>query len=252
MRPRHTDADLLELASAGSAPALASLLHRHRDVVQRGALRAERPTRAVEGIMLAAVRELRRGRLGPDGLRDRLADLADAEARREPGRPGVERILPAGWFDTAWVRVERRWPTGRRRPRAPRWAGTAVGAVLLVLAGAGGTAYVVTADVTTEVVGEVIAEPVEDPAALVVPGPQVPTEPEEVPELFGDVELGQLPGYDLSGEDDAPTAPGPTVGPPTAPQPEEGAAGDGTPPADPAGDADPEGTDADDGADGDG
>lgn len=238
MRPRHTDADLLELASAGSAPALASLLHRHRDVVQRGALRADRPTRAAEAIMLAAVRELRRGRLRADGLRDRLADLADAEARRDPGRPGVERILSTGWFDTAWVQVERRWPTGRRRPRPPRWAGYAAGALLLVAAGGAGAAYVVTAEVTTEVVGEIVAEPVDDPEALVVPGPQVPAEPEEVPELFGDVELGQLPGYDLSGADDDPAPPAPTLGPPDAPAQEEDAAPDG-----------PEGGTADDAAD---
>ncbi|MGA0830780.1 MAG: hypothetical protein ACO3RG_05060 [Nitriliruptoraceae bacterium] len=37
---RHGDADLLGLARDGSAPALASLVHRHRDAVQRAALRA--------------------------------------------------------------------------------------------------------------------------------------------------------------------------------------------------------------------
>ena len=177
--------------------------------------------------MLAAVRELRRGRLRADDLRDRLADLADTEARREPGRPGVERILPVGWFDAAWVQVERRWPSGRLRPRPPRWAGYAAGALLLIAAGGAGAAYVVTAEVTTEVVGEIVAEPVEDPEALVVPGPQVSAEPEEVPELFGDVELGQLPGYDLSGTDDDPSSPAPTVGPPDAPTQEEDAAPDG-------------------------
>lgn len=228
MRPRHSDADLVELASAGSAPAFASLLHRHRDVVQRGALRAEHPQRTVEATMLAALRDVRRGRLPVGDPREHLARLVDTEVLRDPGRPGVERILPADWFDRAWVRVERRWPTGRRRVRPPRWAGYVAASLLLVAAGGVGTALVVTADVTTEVVSELVAEPIEDPQVLVVPGPQVEPEPEEVPELFGDVELGQLPGYDLSGEDDAPGPSAPTVGPPPASDP---AAEDGDPDA---------------------
>lgn len=219
MRPRHSDADLVELASAGSAPAFASLLHRHRDVVQRGALRAEHPLRAVEATMLTALRDVRRGRLSADDPREHLARVVDAEVLRDPGRPGVERILPADWFDHAWVRVERRWPTGRRRIRPPRWAGYVAASLLLVGAGGVGTVLVVTADVTTEVVSELVAEPIEDPQVLVVPGPQVDPEPEEVPELFGDVELGQLPGYDLSGEDDAPGPSAPTVGPPPTTDP---------------------------------
>lgn len=222
MRPRHSDADLLELARDGSAPAFASLLHRHRDVVQRGALRAEHPERVAGSVLVAAVRDLRRGRARASELRDWLAGLVDEHVQRDPGTPGVERMLPADWFDRAWVHAERRWPSGRRRPRVPRWTWHVVGALVLAVAGAGTTYLVITADTSTEVLSELIAEPIEDPEMLVVPGPIVEVEPEEAPELFGDVELGELPTYDLTGEDGRRPRP-PTLGPPAAPAPGDGA-----------------------------
>lgn len=229
MRPRHSDADLVELAAAGSAPAFASLLHRHRDVLHRGALRAEHPEEAVEQALVAAVRDLRRGRLRADGLRDRLDGLMEAVVREDRGRPGVERLLPPDWFDRVWARVERRWPTGRRRLRAPRWTWHLLGAVLLAAAGVTGTFLVVTADVTTEVVSELVAEPVEDADA---PGPDpLPATddpaPAESPELFDDVELGELPTYDLTG--DGAAGPGTSGGPAFAPP-------DAAPPAAPTDD----------------
>ncbi len=218
MRPRHSDADLVELAAAGSAPAFASLLHRHRDVLHRAALRAEHPEDAVESALVAAVRDLRRGRLRADGLREQLDTLMECAVREDRGRPGVERLLPPDWFDRVWVRVEDRWPTGRRRLRAPRWRWHAVGALLLASAGAAGTFLVVTAEVTTEVVSERVAEPVEDveapaPDALPTPDELPPT---ESPELFDDVELGDLPTYDLTGPGAASDIPAgrPTIAPP--------------------------------------
>jgi hypothetical protein len=229
VRPRHSDADLLELARDGSAPAFASLLHRHREVVQRGALRAEHPESVACATLIAAVRDLRRGRAPASDLRGWLTELVEREVQRDPGTPGVERMLPSDWFDRAWVRTERRWPSGRARPRVPRWTAHVVGAVVLAVAGAGTTYLVITADTTTEVLSELIAEPIEDPEMLVVPGPVVELEPEEAPELFGDVELGELPTYDLTGEDGARTPRPPTVGPPAAPEPgRDGALGGGT------------------------
>ena len=218
MRPRHTDADLVELAAAGSAPAFASLLHRHRDVLHRGALRAEHPEDAVESTLVAAVRDLHRGRLRADDLREHLDALMESVVREDRGLPGIERLLPPDWFDRAWVRVEDRWPTGRRHPHAPRWTWHVVGAAVLAAAGAGGTFLVVTADVTTEVVSELVAEPVEDvgaPASDPLPAPDTPP-PVESPELFDDVELGELPTYDLTGPEAAGDAPAgrPTIAPP--------------------------------------
>jgi hypothetical protein len=213
-RPRHTDLELLELARDGSSPAFASLLHRHREVLHRGALRAEHPERAVESAMLAAIRQLRRGPVPADDLRGWLVTLVEEQVDRDPGRPGVERMLPADWFDRQWVRAERHWPSGRRLLLPPRWVGQAAGALLLAIIGAGGTYLVVTSDATTEVIRELIAEPVDDPDVVVVPGPVVDIPDEEAPELFGDVELGELPTYDLTGEGDRSGQPGPTIAPP--------------------------------------
>ena len=218
MRPRHSDADLLELAASGSAPAFASLLHRHRDVLQRGALRAGSPEEAAESALVATLRDLRRGRLRAEDLRDQLAERIEEAVHDDRGQPGVERLLPPDWFDRVWVRVEERWPDGRRRLRLPRWTWHVVGAVLIAAAGAVGTFLVVTADVTTEVVSELVAEPIEDDEAP-VPTPSGPVEeptPPESPELFGDVELGELPTYDLTGDGaaDRPDPAGPTIAPP--------------------------------------
>lgn len=220
MRPRHTDVDLLGLARDGSAPAFASLLHRHRDVVARGALRAEHPERVAESSLLTAVRQLRRGETRPTDVRDWMTQLVEDEVRRDPGRPGVDRILPTDWFDRTWVKVERTWPTGRFIPKPPRWTVHALGALLLAAAGSAATYLIVTSEATTEVVSELIAEPVEDPDVLVVPGPMVDAPLEETPELFGDVELGDLPTYDLTGANDRRPAPGPTVAPPAAGDPD--------------------------------
>ncbi len=231
MRPRHSDADLVELAAAGSAPAFASLLHRHRDVLHRGALRAEHPEDAVESALVAAVRDLRRGRLRADDLRDQLDTLMESAVREDRGRPGVERLLPPDWFDRVWVRVEDRWPTGRRRLRAPRWTWHVVGAVVLAVAGAAGTFLVVTADVTTEVVSQLVAEPIEEfdaPAPDEAPAPEEQPSTES-PELFDDVELGELPTYDLTGTGAAGDVPAgrPTIAPP--PDPADGDDGDDEP-----------------------
>jgi len=213
-RPRHTDLELLELARDGSAPAFASLLHRHREVLHRGALRAEHPERAVESALLAAIRQLRRDAVPTEDLRGWLVTLVEEQVERDRGRPGVERMLPGDWFDRQWARAERHWPSGRRLPEPPRWAAQLAGAVLLAAVGAGGTYLVVTSDVTTEVIRELIAEPVDDPDVVVVPGPVVEVPLEEAPELFGDVELGELPTYDLTGEAGREGTSGPTLAPP--------------------------------------
>lgn len=227
MRPRHSDADLLELAAAGSAPAFASLLHRHRDVLQRGVVRAERPEDAAVATVVATMRDLRRGRLRAELLRDRLAEHVESSVVADRGRPGVERLLPPEWFDRTWVRVEARWPSGRRPFRAPRWTWHVVGAVLLAASGSVGTFLVVTAEVSTEVISELVAEAVED-GGTPAPAPPRPVDPPpetESPELFDDVELGDLPSYDLTGGGtmDRPDG-GATVAPPPGTDP--GADGD--------------------------
>jgi hypothetical protein len=223
VRPRHSDADLLGLARDGSAPAFAALLHRHRDVIQRSALRAEHPERVVESTMVAAVRDLRRDRVDISDPRRWLGGLVEELAMNDPGRPGVERLLPTDWFDRSWVRVEMRWPSGRPRLVAPRWARNVVAALALALLGAGTTYAMITADAAQEVLSELIAEPIDDPDALAVPGPVVEATPEEAPELFDDIELGELPAYDLTGDAGRGGAQPPTGAPPETTAPEEAA-----------------------------
>jgi len=218
LRTRHSDADLLGLAREGSAPAFASLLHRHRDVLQRAALRSAHPEQAAERALVAAVRQLRSDGVDADAVRGWLGSLIEDQVRADPGSPGVERMLPSDWFDRVWVTVHERWPSGRRPLRVPRWAGLTAGAVALAAFGSTTAYLVVTADASTEVIAELIAEPVTDAEADTsgLPDPAVEPTPEEAPELFGDVELGQLPTYDLSG-DEPPAPREPTVGPPAAP-----------------------------------
>jgi hypothetical protein len=240
VRPRHTDSDLLELAREGSGPAFASLVHRHRDVIARGVLRTEHPEQVAEATLLGAIRRLRRDEAPTSDVRTWLTGLVEDEVRRDPGRPGVDRILPNDWFDRAWVKVERAWPTGRRRPRPPRWMQHAFGALLLAAGGALATFMVVTSEVVTEVISELVAEPIDDPDLLVTPGPVVDAPPEEIPELFGDVELGELPTYDLTGGNAQRPAPGPTIAPPAAGTSDDdpGGSADGDPDTDRGAEAD--------------
>lgn len=213
-RRRHTDLELLELAREGSAPAFASLLHRHREILRRGALRAAHPEQVVTSTMLSATRQLRRGAAPEDDIRAWLMDLMEAQVADDLGPPGVERILPSDWFDRTWVRAEQHWPSGRRRPRPPRWAGHAAGAVLLASAGAVGTYLTVTSEISTDVIRELVAEPVEDPDVIAVPGPIAEAPAEGAPELFGDVEIGELPTYDLTGQGGRERPDGPSLAPP--------------------------------------
>jgi hypothetical protein len=232
-RPRHTDAQLVELARDGSAPAFGSLLHRHRAVLQRAALGAADPERAAELAAVEAMRRVRRGQAPQRDLGTWLEGLVREHADATPAPADVERLLPADWFDRVWVRVDRRWPTGRAPLRLPRWATLTLGGALLAVLGAGSTYAFLTTEAALEVVGELVAVPLEGTGAgdgeITVPGPIAPdAPPEEAPELFGDIEIGELPTYDLTGRDDTGPAP-PSVGPPpAAPDPggDDGALGE--------------------------
>jgi hypothetical protein len=211
---RHGDAELLDLAREGSAAALGSLLHRHRGALQRAVLRTADPERAAGVAMTAAVRAVRGGRLRePAELPALLEEATAGVATRAPRTADVEPLLPSDWFDRAWTATVRTWPSGRRPlPRPPRWAALAVGAVLLAVAGAGGTWLALSSGDEREVLASIVASTLDGPSALddapVAPEPVV----EEAPELFGDVEIGQLPTYDLTTRPD--TGSGPQLVPP--------------------------------------
>jgi len=233
-RPRHTDTQLVELARDGSSPAFGSLLHRHRLTLQRAALDAADPDRAAELAVVEAMRRVRRGQAPDREIGSWLEALVSEHAARDPAPVDVDRLLPADWFDRLWVRVDRRWPSGRPPLRLPRWASVTLAGVLLAITGAAGTYLFLTNDAATEVVGELVAVPLDGPLEIGVPGPDTSdAPPEEVPELFGDIEIGELPTYDLTGRD-TPEPAAPTVGPPARPTPggddEDGAVGsdDGT------------------------
>jgi hypothetical protein len=206
---RHGDAELLGLARDGSAAALASLLHRHRAVLHRATLRAADPERAAAAAMTAAVRAVRGGHLHEATELPALLEGAATEvAAAAPRTADVEPLLPADWFDRAWVATARTWPTGRRPlPRPPRWASLAAAALLLAAAGAGGTWLALSSGGDREVLAGVVASTLDGPSALddapVAPEPVV----EEAPELFGDVEIGELPTYDLTTRPDAGSGP---------------------------------------------
>jgi hypothetical protein len=206
-RRRHSDEQLLRLASEGSAPAFASLLHRYRGELQRVVLDAADPRAATEATMVSAVRELRRRNVTPDvDVPAWITRLARAHAERDPSPHDVDQLLAADWFDRAWSRAERSWPTGYARPRLPRWGAFVLGGVTLAISASVATFLYVGYEATTELVGELVAEPLE-PGQGAVPleasegGPQ-DVELRPAPELFGDIEIGELPTYDLTGRGD--------------------------------------------------
>jgi hypothetical protein len=165
--------------------------------------------------MRTATRQLRRGEVPEDDLRAWLVGIVEEHVQGDPGRPGVDRMLPIDWFDRCWVGAERSWPSGRRILEPPRWAAMVAGALLMAGAGAGGTYLSLTSEVSTEFITELIAEPVEDPDVVAVPGPTFETPTEGAPELFGDVEIGELPTYDLTREGGTNVPGGPTLAPRT-------------------------------------
>lgn len=180
--------------------------------------------------MVEAMRRVRRGQGPQREFSGWLEGLVSEHASRDPAPTDVERLLPTDWFDRLWVRIDRRWPTGRPTFRLPRWATVTIAGVLLAVTGATGTYLFLTTDAAAEFVDELVAVPLDGPAEIGVPGPDATdAPPEEAPELFGDIEIGELPTYDLTGRDaQDPTAP--TVGPPARPAPgtdgEDGAIGD--------------------------
>jgi hypothetical protein len=230
-RRRHSDAQLLRLASEGSAPAFASLLHRHRSALQRVVLDAADPRAAAEHTMRSAMRDLQQRRVTADtDVVAWITDLATSHAARDPSPQDVDQLLAADWFDRAWSRAERSWPSGSVRPRLPRWGALLLGGLALAGTSSLATYLYVTFEETTEIVGELVAEPIEPGQGLAPLDPtnEAPTEPDllPAPELFGDIEIGELPTYDLTGRDDA--RPGPAEIGPRTPTDEDDPAASGT------------------------
>jgi hypothetical protein len=232
-RQRHSDAQLLDLATQGSAPAFAALLHRRRGELQRVVLDAADPRSTAEATMVSAIRELRRRRVTAEtDVTSWIVELARTQAARTPSPDEVDQLLAPDWFDRAWSRAERAWPTGYARPRLPRWGALVLGALALAVMASISTYLYMSYEATTEIVGELVAEPLGPGEGLLPAEDVAPTadEPVPAPELFGDIEIGELPTYDLTGRgDDEP--PVVEIRPPVsgAPDPDDAAGADGPP-----------------------
>jgi hypothetical protein len=227
-RRRHSDTQLLELASEGSASAFAALLHRHRGALQRIVLDAADPHATAESTMVSAIRDLARHRVSSDtDLRTWITGLARTQADRDPSPADVDQLLTPDWFDRAWSRAERTWPSGYPRPRLPRWGALVLGAVALAGTSAAATYLYLSYEATTEIVGELVAEPLEPGEGVLPTLPVAPPsdDPDLLPaaELFGDVEIGELPTYDLTGRGDQ-RPPVAEIGPPVSGAPTDGGA----------------------------
>jgi hypothetical protein len=222
-RRRHSDTQLLELAAEGSASAFAALLHRHRGALQRIVLDAADPHATAESTMVSAIRDLRRRRVpSATDVRSWITELARTQADRDPSPADVDQLLTPDWFDRAWSRAERAWPSGYARPRVPRWVSLMLGAVALAGSSSVATYLYLSYEATTVIVGELVAEPLEPGEGLLpsLTDARPADDPEllPAPELFGDIEIGELPTYDLTGRGDE-RAPVAEIGPPPSSAP---------------------------------
>lgn len=225
----RSDAELIELAQAGWAPAFAVLVHRHAALVRAAGPPGADPVAHVTSVFLAAMRELPARDPGAPVL-PWLLGLAGLPT----GTPPTPSPLTAGELDAAWAELARRWPDGRPPTRVVHWQRTAAVVGVAALAGLV-PALVLGADSTdaNEEPVEIRAVPVEDERVEVAeeepdpdtldfsfpttpeeqdaeagpaqeveepPTEQEPTEPESEPEPTDD---GQDTGEDDgSGEDD--------------------------------------------------
>lgn len=179
----RSDAELIELAQAGWAPAFAVLVHRHAALVRAAGPPGADPVAHVTDVFVAAMREL--------PARDPGAPVVPwllGLAGLRTGTPPTPAPLTAEELDAAWAELARRWPDGRPPSRVVHWQRTAAVVGIAALAGLVPT-LVLGADSTdaNEDPAEIRAVPVEDERVEVAeeePDPETldfsfPTTPEE-------------------------------------------------------------------------
>jgi hypothetical protein len=223
-----SDAELVERARAGSAPAFAVLLHRHGPAVRAVVAGDRDPTGAVIGTFVTAMRRLPDHPVD-DTPRDWLLQLAASEVR-EPRTADAQPApdLEPDELDEIWAELDLRWPDGRVPRTVPRWVGWS--ALVITLAA---LAILVPYTVLTlggngddgpnELAG-LVARPFEDPDAE-APVDEAPDEDLEPPPfVFPDVDLESAPA-DTTEPDPTPE---PIAGaaPPPSSEPIEGSDGD--------------------------
>jgi hypothetical protein len=123
-----SDAELLERARAGSAPAFAVLLYRHGPSVRAVVADAPDPTGAVVDTFAGAMREL--SDPAPGGPGDRLIELAGTTVEH-PRAPEPPVALDPDDLDGIWAELDRRWPDGTVPRSLPRWVGWGASIVAL-------------------------------------------------------------------------------------------------------------------------
>lgn len=127
----RSDAELVELAQDGSAPAFAVLLHRHGAAVREVVTDEADPTGAVVATYLTAMRHLGQ-RTPTTPVRPWLLELATDEARHPRPASDAPPALDADELDGIWAELDVRWPDGRTPRTVPAWLGWS--ALVVVLA----------------------------------------------------------------------------------------------------------------------
>lgn len=125
----RSDAELIELAKAGWAPAFAVLVHRYAPLVHAARADAADPTGAVTQVFVQAMRELADRDPGAP-VAPWLLGLAGARAT-----PPTPTALTDDELDAIWGELDRRWPDGRPPARPLPWRRAAAVVGLAVLAG---------------------------------------------------------------------------------------------------------------------
>jgi hypothetical protein len=230
-----SDAELVERARAGSAPAFAVLLHRHGAAVRAVVAGDRDPTGAVIGTFVTAMRRLPAHPVD-DTPRDWLLQLAASEVRK-PQTADAQPMpdLEPDELDEIWAELDLRWPDGRVPRTVPRWVGWS--ALVITLAA---LAILVPYTVLTlggngddgpNELASLVARPFEDPDAE-DPDTEAPVDEasdedlEPPPFVFPDMEPESAPA-DTSETDPAPeSGPDPAAPEPPPSEPTDGSDGD--------------------------
>ncbi|MFW5933860.1 MAG: RNA polymerase sigma factor [Actinomycetota bacterium] len=163
----RSDAELVRRAQEGMATAFAALVHRHAPAVRATVASAADPEAAVVATFSSAMRGL--DHRDPDEpVAPWFIELASQQVS-DPAPVTADAAPPMDpdELDRIWRELDRRWPSGRRPRRPPRWLIRGIGALallaaLLALAVVGPYLALTTAEEqqTGEVVlDEVVAEP---------------------------------------------------------------------------------------------
>lgn len=159
---KHSDTDLVRHASAGSAPAFATIVHRHAPQVHAVFSHAPDPHARVTATFLDAMKRL--DSLGEEAeVGSTLLEIAGARGGDATSGASEPSQLSDDEVDAIWAQLYRRWPSGRARPALPSAAPRAALVATLVAVGFLLPRMVLAAGATEEVELEhIVAKPYEE------------------------------------------------------------------------------------------